>query len=693
MAEWLRKMRSAFSREESGKEELEDFILLQDEPSRQEERGSAESESVREAADTDVSQNTAPLWKNQEVPETLGTTGILDAEEIQAALDEENENKLDSTGEFEPVYGLDESLEGDYTAYAPKHLQEETDMVEKIHMDLSELESEKPVSETEMVESSTPEMKWKAFCRKHKSLLLGVGVSLGAVVLISGVIMTLAMTMNPLRGYSQTAVVRGNVIHSMNTSGTMSANARYNITSLASGAVVESVPEVGDEVAAGAVLYRLDDTEAQLAVQQAQNRLDRSKALGSSGKTTTAKIYSTDSGTVQTLYIRSGSSISAGQIVATIEKADDSVVSVVSTVSGTVSSVNVSKGRKVSSGTLIAAVTDDQAAVNQKTNTYDQKSNELDLKAAQKQLEHYTIKAPVSGVVVEKNAKVGDNVSVTNMENPMMVLVDMNSMKFTFQVDEYSVWEIEPGQSAIVNTDSIPNETFSGQVTRVASEGKVNEEGKTMFDVDVTVEEPGDLKAGMKVSAKVILASATNVLYLPEQALMEADGQNALVLVKENPSAQATKNPEADEILDEDEIEQTGAGDEELAFPWIEVPKGCKLVTVQYGIADGTNVEILSGLKMGDIVVFDPKRENKKLVSSTATATPVRPNATAKTGGTSSGLQNETSAPVRTAKPGASTAPEQEPSDEELIKQIQEKVRKNQTQTTSPTRNGAERSL
>lgn len=32
MAEWLRKMRNAFSKKESGQEELEDFILLQDEP-------------------------------------------------------------------------------------------------------------------------------------------------------------------------------------------------------------------------------------------------------------------------------------------------------------------------------------------------------------------------------------------------------------------------------------------------------------------------------------------------------------------------------------------------------------------------------------------------------------------------------------------------------------------------------------
>ena len=676
MAEWLRKMRNAFSKKESGQEELEDFILLQDEPEDQAVNAPAESVPSEEADVPAVSQETAPIWQEAETEaDPLDATRVLSPEEVQAVLDAERADRMDETGELEPVYGLGETQAADYAAYAPKRGEDEAGMVEKIHLDLSELAPEEAPVHEEIAEQTDYKARAKAFCKKHKSLLLGAGVSLGVIVLISGVIMVLAVTMNPLRGYSQSAVARGNVIHSMNTSGTMSANAHYTITSLVAGSVVESVPEVGDTVAEGAVLYKLDDTEALLAVKRAQNQLDRSKAIGSSSKTAASKIYSTDSGTIQTLYISSGSSISAGQIVATIERADDTVVSVVSTVSGTVSSVSVSKGRSVSSGTLIATVKDDQAEASQKTNSYDQKSNELDLEAAQKQLENYTIKSPVTGVVVEKNAKVGDNVSITNLENPMMVIVDMNSMKFTFQVDEYNIWEIEPGQSAIVITDSIPNETFSGQVTRVASEGKVNEEGKTMFDVDVTVEEPGDLKAGMKVNAKIILASSTNVMYLPEQALMEADGQNALVLVRENALTQPAVDPETTADPEASAVpEQEGASDEELAFPWIEVPKGCKLVTVRYGIADGTNVEIISGLELGDIVVYDPKKENKKRVSSTATASPSKPESTAGKADGNGGLPSSTA----TVKPRATDDPDSGLTDEEVKKQIQDKVKENQ---------------
>ena len=277
--------------------------------------------------------------------------------------------------------------------------------------------------------------------------------------------------------------------------------------------------------------------------------------------------------------------------------------------SGTVESVSATKGKDIASGGLIATVSNDKAVAEKKGAPYDQKSRQYDLDEAEANLDDYTIKAPVSGVVIEKNINVGDNVGVTNDANPMMVIMDLNSMKFTFTLDEYEIWDIELGQKAIITAEALPSDTFAGEVTRIGSEGKKNEEGKTVYEVDVTIEEPGALKVGMKVNAKVILASATNVLTVPKQALMEADGKNALVLVKKDADAQEN----TDEVSDRDE---------ELAFPWIEVPRGCKLVTVKYGINDGEEVEIISGLEQGDIVVFDPERQNNDL-EATSTSTPI----------------------------------------------------------------------
>ena len=562
MADWLHKFGKS-----SDQEEPEDFVLL------------------RKDADQDA-DNTAQI----------------------PAVKKEYDISMDDTGEIEPIYsGMLEENGSTYADYAPKNSEE--DKVERIEYELDGV--------TPIIKKPEREPGFKGFIKAHKTWVLGGGITVAAIAILVALFMILSVVTDPMRGYSQAEVVKGNIINSMETAGTLAPNDRYTITSLVSGKIVESKPEVGDTVTAGTVLYKLDDTEAKLAVERAKNALSKSKVAGSASAGDSNKIYSTDTGTIHTLNIHSGSTVSYGQVVCTIKKSDNTVVAVTSPVAGTVSAVNVSQGKSVSVNTLIASVTSIQTSTNQKTSVYDQKSSELDVKTAEAQLKNYTIKSPVSGVIIEKNTKVGDNVGMTNMENPMMVILDNTSLKFTFQVDEYTLKDIENGLDVIVNTESLPDESFAGEVTRVGSQGTENDESKVMFEVDVTVDEPGDLKAGMKVTAKVILESATNVTYVPHKALMEADGENAVVLVKKGvASALRTSDSNTDEL------------EEELMYPWIKVPEGCELVTVKYGVADGTNVEIIYGLEVGDVVVYKTDAEPVDLSPApTETATPTTPDA------------------------------------------------------------------
>lgn len=509
-----------------------------------------------------------------------------------------------------------------------------------IDFDIGDDDGFKPASVTEP----------KSFYEKYKSTIIASGITVAAGIVIAVLIIVISTFSNPLRNYSQVAVTKGNVVNSMNTSGTLSANARYSITSLVSGTIVSSTPEVGDKVTVGTVLYKLDDTEAQLAVKRAENQLARSKSSGSySSSGGSSKIYATESGTIQSLNIKTGYKLSAGQVIGTIKKADGSITAITTPVSGTVSAVNSGVGKTIAAGGLLATLSDGETQTSASTRTYDQKSNEYDVESAKKQLENYTIKSPVSGIVTEKNAKVGDNVGITNLDNPMMVIVDMNSLKFTFQVDEYKVWEMEAGQDVIVNADSLPDETFAGKITNVSSEGYKNDDDQTVFDVEVTVEEPGHLKSGMNVSAKVIMQSATNVMYLPKNALIEPDGKHALVLVKED----TVSDTSSSETLSPSEVPKD-ATDEQLSFPAVKVPKGCKLVTVSYGISDDTNVEITSGIKVGDIVVYDPKNDVPDLKPA-ATSTPANTNSVKQPKAT-----DDTAVPDSTPAPTATEAKQTE---------------------------------
>ncbi|MBO5363917.1 MAG: HlyD family efflux transporter periplasmic adaptor subunit [Clostridia bacterium] len=494
------------------------------------------------------------------------------------------------------------------------------------------------------------------FCKKHKKLLVGSGIGLISLILIVAMAIAIPILTDPLRGYAQATVSKGNVISTMKVSGTLSANAHYSITSLVSGKVLESSPQVGDRVEAGTVLYRLDDTDAQLALKRAENQLERSRAAGSY-TTSPLRIYAAESGVIQSLTIKNGHSVSAGQVIGTLKRSDESIVSITSSVFGTIYSVNVSQGVSVSSGTLLATVRDNQAEQSQRSSIYDQKSNEYDVESAKNQLENYTIVAPVSGVVTEKNAKVGDNVAMANTSQPMMVITDTASMRFTFQVEEKKLSEIKPGLRANVSTDSVPNETFSGTVKSISPEGVRNKEGKLMFDVEVLVENPGTLKAGMDVSAKIILASASNVLFVPEKALQNPNGQTAFVLVKELIPSDVTETAPVQPTA-------SAASGKEDKLPEIEVPKGCRLATVRYGITNGKNVQIISGLKQGETVVYHPQWETPELKpAATATATPTKPDTTT------------------TTNPAAT---EGSPSDEALRQEIMDRIRENQAES-NPT--------
>ena len=484
--------------------------------------------------------------------------------------------------------------------------------------------------------------KIKTFFTNHKKMILGIGIPLVSVLVILALVLTMLPLFNPLRGFEEASVAKGNVLSTLKTSGTLSANAHYSITSLVSGTVKSSSFEVGDKVEAGAILYQLDDADAQLALKRAENQLEKSRAAGSYTGSP-LRIYTTEAGVIQSISIRTGNTVTAGQVIGTLKRADETVVTITSSVSGTVSSVNVNSGVSVSAGSLVATVQDGQAELSRRASYYDQKSNEYDVESAKNQIENYTIKAPVSGIVTEKNAKVGDKVAMSDTKNPMMVITDTARMRFTFQVEEKKISELKSGLRVSVTTDSVPNKTFDGKVKSISTEGIRNKNGKLMFDVEVLVENPGSLKSGMDVSAKVILATANNTFYVPAKALRNPDGKTAVVLVKTDAEFAPT------------ETELKKAKDAKL-----EIPKGCRLATVQYGINDGTKVQIISGLKAGDIVVYLPEWEvaDLRLTNSAATDT---------------GSTGIPSPAITIPEDNSSTQ-----SNEELRREIMEKVREKQ---------------
>ena len=469
---------------------------------------------------------------------------------------------------------------------------------------------------------------------------------------------------------AEAKVKYGDIIETIEQSGTIEPYERREITALVNGEVISSPFKEGDFVNEGDTLYQIDDEDAQLNLERTRNGITKSQLDLNETNKNIAKlnIYASGSGTLTDFKLEKGDEIQVGEIgkivnTATLtakipftqadynkisvgnsvtvtsaaymmsmqgtvtHKYDSSVgtasdgsylknievsiqnpgslssgvtvsgavntysgtvysaksgqiesgseTSLRAEVAGTVKSVNVKNGDNVTRGQLIATLESDNLSNSRTNSELSLSDSKISLKSGQKALEDYNITAPISGTVITKNVEVGDKIDSSNAKEALMVVADMSKMKFTISVDELEIEDISLGQTAVVDADALPGVTFNGVVTAIASEGTVSGQGVTTYDVEIVIDEPGNLMPGMNVNANIVVSEIKNVLNIPEEALNKAADGKATVYVKTEKTPKDAKFPDG---YEEKEIE--------------------------YGASNGTVVEIKSGLSEGDTIVY-----------------------------------------------------------------------------------------
>ncbi len=207
------------------------------------------------------------------------------------------------------------------------------------------------------------------------------------------------------------------------------------------------------------------------------------------------------------------------------------------------------------------------------------------LESTKDNLENYTITAPISGQVIQKAAKTGDNISRSgNADTTMAVIYDLSSLTFEMSIDELDIQKVEVGQIVEVTADAFEGETFTGKVTNVSLQSSYSN-GVTNYPVTVTLDEAGKLLPGMNVDGTIIIDKAENVLTIPVDSLMRGNR----VYVKDDTAAS--------------DSEERGRG----------VPAGFKAVEVTTGLTSDQYVEILEGLSEGDQVYVDQSSKNTEV--------------------------------------------------------------------------------
>ncbi len=263
--------------------------------------------------------------------------------------------------------------------------------------------------------------------------------------------------------------------------------------------------------------------------------------------------------------------------------------------------------------------------------------------------ENYTITAPISGQVITKTSKLGDNISRnTNNSTVMAVIYDLSALTFEMSIDELDIQKVKVGQKVVVTADAFEGETFSGTVTNVSLQSTASN-GVTNYPVTVTMDETGNLLPGMNVDGVIILEEVQDVLSIPVDSLMRG---NRVYVKGEAPASGDTGNgdrpegsgpqsgngekPESDGPQagsgerPEGDGPQAGSGERpEGSGPQMEnskgternhsssergstggAPEGFYAVEVETGLISDEYVEILSGLEEGQEVYVDESSQN-----------------------------------------------------------------------------------
>ncbi len=246
--------------------------------------------------------------------------------------------------------------------------------------------------------------------------------------------------------------------------------------------------------------------------------------------------------------------------------------------SGTLSSLTISAGDRVYAGGTIATI--DSDSVNSQLTNADLSLQEAQLSRDRilRQLEDYTITAPIDGTVVLKNKKAGEKIesggstsSLTGTSsNVLAIIYDMSSLCFQLDVDELDVKKIQVGQEVTITADAAEGKIYTGVVENVSISGTVGTNGVTTYPVKVRLHEFDDsLLPGMNIEATITVEETENALVVPINAINRGN----TIYVK------GEKTEEND-----------------------RAPEGYKTVAVETGLSNDSYVEIISGLTEGDIV-------------------------------------------------------------------------------------------
>ncbi|MFA5139412.1 MAG: efflux RND transporter periplasmic adaptor subunit [Elusimicrobiota bacterium] len=249
-------------------------------------------------------------------------------------------------------------------------------------------------------------------------------------------------------------------------------------------------------------------------------------------------------------------------------------------ISGRIEQLLVEEGASVRAGQIVAWMSSsDRAAILDAARA---KGSE-ELKRWEDSYKATPIIAPLSGVVILRNAVVGQTVDMGTVIYAMS-----DSLIVLAQVDESDIGRIRVGMPTRIWLDSYPDNKVPGKVFDILFEGK-NVSNVITYGVKVKPDKvPDFFRSQMTANVRFIVKRKEGALLVPAIAVRELGDGSKQVLV---PGTNGKPEP----------------------------------LAVETGVEDGENIEIVSGLESGDQVVIAQGRYKPQQAMETSPLVPTGP--------------------------------------------------------------------
>jgi RND family efflux transporter MFP subunit len=319
-----------------------------------------------------------------------------------------------------------------------------------------------------------------------------------------------------------TPASRGAMSEVVTVVGNLEGQAQVDVTSKVSGRLQDVLVRIGDRVTRGQKLATVEDREIQEQVRQAEASFDVSRAA-------------------------------VRQREADLKFAD----------------TNLERSKSLFQRQLLPRQSMDDAEARQLS-----AAAQLDLARAQYEqararldelkitLSNTEVRSPVNGFV---GRRLLDSGAYVSPNTPVVSVVDIDRVRLVANIVEKDLRRVRVGSTAEVEVDAFPGEVFTGSVARVAP---VLDPATRTAQMEVEVPNGSfRLKPGMYSRVRLTVATKTDALTVPINAVVAIEGRRGVFTVQDG------------------------------------TRRSAKFTPVQTGIEDGRRVEIVEGLSDGTRIV------------------------------------------------------------------------------------------